>query len=210
MYIVPFKDVQTALAAQILERLSKGEALDPAACSLYGTLAAHDTHLAEKEGDAALYKTLGGLAYDKLNALFDRAEALVKTKQTPPRPQADSGIAWQPRTPVERALEAMQKAQQALAQNTSDEAQAVLAADVAETQRALDEAMRAHLAEKAKTDVLYRQEQQLIDEIAKQRMHGGSRERMAALEQQLLQTKLELYAVHRNVWQVAPVAVVGG
>lgn len=210
MYIVPFKDVQTALGAQILDRLSKGEALDPAACALYGTLAEHDTHLAEKEGDAELYKTLGALAYDKLNALMDRAEAIVKSKQAPTRSHVDTGTAWQPRTPVERALEAMQKAQQALAQNTSDEAQAVLAADVAETQRALDAAMRAHLAEKAQTDVLYRLEQQLIDELAKQRMHGGSRERMAALEQQLLQTKLELWNAHRDAWHVAPGAVVGG
>lgn len=209
MYTVPFKDVQTALTAQILERLRKGEALDPAACALYGTLAAHETQIAEKEGDGEQYKGLVELAHDKLVDLFSRADALIKLKREPaPAPAAPP--AWQPRTPLERALQALGEAQQAFAKAGSDEARGALAQDVTAAQRDVDEEMRTYLAEQVKIDVLRRLENQLIYELAQQRMHGGSRERIAKLEQQLLETKLDLYSIHREAGTLAIASDVRG
>lgn len=190
MYRSPFDDVLEALATDIKARLSKGEPLDANATTLYGKLAEEACALACKEGDESMFVHIAELVRDGVvdavdnvaKAAHERTEQAKLANQTAQR-HADT--AWVPSTPLDLAIRALGTAQDAVQKARTDEERTDAGAALKRAEKDYETAVSDNLGRQARANVLTRLENALLDEIATQRMHDGSPERIEKLEEKL-------------------------
>lgn len=197
MYKSPFSEVQAALAADLIARLQKGEALDKTAAELYAKLAEEECALVLKAGDAEMFQGLAGLlrgtiedGFAKVLKIEEERTAQLKLTREDANEDADAdlGAGWVPDSALGRAAKALQDAHAALRRADTDEAGAAAEAALAQARQDYNHAMAEELARDARARVLARLETVLIDEIAKQRLHDGPPDRIEKLEQKLRAT----------------------
>ena len=212
MYTSPFSEVLAALSADAIARLQKGEPLDKVAADLYAKLAEVEGTLVLKSGDAALYQDIATAVADRVVACVDKIEKIEqersdRVKLARPSAQVNTDTSWVPRTPLDRAIKALQDAQRAAESAGTNEEGASATAALESAKAAYQTAMCEHLALRTRLRVLTRLETALTDEIVKQRMHDCPADRIAKLEEKLLATVSEAAELGGNF---APCIIAAG
>lgn len=199
-----------ALSSSILDRLKKGEPLDPDATYLYAELVKEAGAQTQQDGQNALHELIAKTAVEFVGKV-ERVIALQKG----PRVNSTFGASAsdereEPLTLRRCAVNALIESQKALrrAQSYVDKADAEAAR--ADAQVAHETALRVEMADQARLCVLSALEEKLLDMIAQLRMGNGDSEYVQKLEAQLLETKVEQARLRDLVYIVGPAVQVEG
>lgn len=195
-----------ALSSSILDRLKKGEPLDPDATYLYAELVKESGAQTQSDGRYATQQLIAQTAieiFSKIERALELRDERVKGSRFGAPASVNQEQSQTPRQRAVRAVVEAHKTTMAVA-DEGDEAGAQDALDSA--LRTYDDALRTEMIAEARRSVLAALENRLLDTIAQYRMLNGKPDFIQQLEEKLLATKIELAALRDVAFLGMPAA----